>query len=156
MEMKRFLSAVAPLAIVALSAATAAPGVGQADEIENAIEYRASVMTVFRWNLKPMGAMVKGEVPYDEAEFAARAKDLAAATSLNLLSGFPEDSDMGETDAKAEIWMSWGDFEQKYEDLKTQAAKLADVAASRDRTRISTQVKATADSCKACHKKYKQ
>jgi len=37
-----------------------------ADEAqEKAIEYRQSVFTVVGWNFKPMGAMIKGEKPFN-------------------------------------------------------------------------------------------
>ena len=148
--------AVLPLALGALFLFAAGAGESRADAVEAAIDYRSSVMTVFRWNLKPMGSMAKGEQPYDQAVFAAHARDLAAASSLNVLAGFPEDSDLGETDAKAEVWMNWEDFEAKYRDFKTEAAKLAEVASDGDRDRVMAQFKVTADACKACHKQYKQ
>ena len=72
-----------------------------------AIEYRQSIMNIYGWNLKAMGAIVKGKIPYDPAAFAVYSSDLIAASNLNLLSGFPEDSDEDETDAKSEIWLDW-------------------------------------------------
>ena len=123
---------------------------------EAAIDYRSAVMTVFRWNIKPMGAMMKGEIPYDGAAFARRAKDLATAASVDLMSGFPEESEEGETDAKPEVWMDWDDFQGKFKDLQEQSAKLAEVAAEGDEKAVKEQFGATADTCKACHKKFKE
>jgi cytochrome c556 len=113
-------------------------------------------MTVFRWNIKPMGDMMKGDIPYDGAAFARHAKDLAAAASVDLLSGFPEESEEGDTDAKPEVWMDWEDFQKKFKDLQEQSAKLAEVAAGGGRGVIAEQFNATAETCKACHKKFKE
>lgn len=156
MSSRTFSSAALPAALGVLLLVVGGARASHADSMQKAIDYRSSVMTVFNWNLKPMGAMMKRETPYDQAAFAAHARDLAAAASLNVLAGFPEDSDMGETDAKAEIWLSWEDFEEKYRDLQTQVAKLAEVAAQGDREQTASQFKATATACKACHKEYKQ
>ena len=123
---------------------------------EAAIDYRQSVMTVFRWNIKPMGAMMKGEIPFDAHAFARYAKDLAAAASMDLMSAFPEESEEGETDAKPEVWLEWEDFQSKFKDLQEQSSKLAEVAAGGDKDLVTKQFGAAADTCKACHKKFKE
>ena len=131
---------------------------GYADKaVEQAVEYRQAVMNVIAWNFKHMGAMVKGKTAFDQAAFAAYANELQAATRLNVLSGFPEDSDdSDETDAKAEIWMEWEDFQQKLKDLQQQADTLAKVAAAGDEEATKKQFGDTGKTCKACHKTYKE
>lgn len=127
------------------------------DQVEAAVEYRQGVMNTVGWNFKHMGAMVKGKVKFDQAAFAAYANELQAATRFNLLSGFPEDSDdSDETAAKAEVWMDWEDFEQKFKDLQQQAAELAKVAGKGDEAAIKQQFGNTGKTCKACHKAYKE
>ena len=113
-------------------------------------------MTVIRWNVKPMGDMLKGKRPFDGAAFARHMRDLESAVSLSLLPAFPEDSDEGEdTSAKAEIWMNWEDFEQKLEDLRQQTAKLSAAVRSGDRKAMNARFKEVGKACKACHKEYK-
>lgn len=123
---------------------------------EDAVDYRQGVMEVFSWNLTRMGAMVKGEVPFDAAAFKGYASDLATASSLNVLPGFPDDSVSDESDAKDEIWLNWADFEAKYQALKEAAAKLSQVAAGGDEKAMREQFKEAAGACKACHKEYKK
>ena len=132
--------------------------VGYADDkVEQAVEYRQGVMNIVGWNFKHMGAMVKGKTAFDQAAFAGYANELQAASKLNLLSGFPEDSDESdETAAKAEVWMDWEDFQQKYKDLQQQAAALAKVAADGNEEAVKQQFGETAKTCKACHKAYKE
>ena len=43
----------------AVSAADAKP--------EDTVKYRQSVYTIIGWNFKPIGAMMKGEAPFDAA-----------------------------------------------------------------------------------------
>ncbi len=120
------------------------------------LEYRQGVMNIFSWNLKPMSAVVKGEAPYDAEKFSRHARDLAAAANLDLLAGFPEGSDEGETDAKGEIWFDWKDFSAKFSDLKEKSAALEKAAASGDINQIRPAFGATARTCKQCHKQYKE
>lgn len=82
------------------------PVAGAASGVENAIDYRTSVMTVFKWHMGPMGAMVKGELPFDNSLFKTRADGLANATRQDVIEGFPEGSGE-ETDALPKIWQEW-------------------------------------------------
>jgi len=152
---KTFKAKVMSMALAAGTALSMA-GVAQAeDPVEEAIDYRSSVMTVMRWNVGPMGDMVKGKKPFDAAKFANHAQDLARTATLDILAGFPEGSDLGETDARPEIWMSWDDFKGKLEALRTESAKLAEVAASGDEAAMKKQFGATAKTCKSCHDDFK-
>lgn len=128
----------------------------EADPKKEAIKYRQSVMTIVGWNFKPMGAMVKGERPFDAKAFATHAKDLAAVTSVDILTGFPEDSDGDGSKAKAEIWLKWDDFKDKMGAMQREAAKLAEVAAGGDQEAMKKQFGAAGKTCKGCHDDYKE
>jgi cytochrome c556 len=141
------------IALLTLSLAGTA---AQAGLIEDAVDYRQGVMNVFSWNAGQMAAMAKGEVPFDGAAFQGYATDLAAAAALNILPGFPEESITDDSDAKDEIWLNWSDFEAKLQDLRTESAKLKEVASSGDEAAIKAQLDATRRACKACHDDYKQ
>ena len=123
---------------------------------EDAIEYRQAVMGVYSFNAGQMADMAKGKIPFDAAAFQILAKDLSAAASLDVLAGFPEDSVSDDSDAKDEIWLNWADFESKLEDLRTQSAKLAEVAAGGDEAAMKAQLDETRGTCKACHDDYKK
>jgi cytochrome c556 len=145
------------LAALLLGVAVTTPALAAKDDPkQKAIKYRTAVMTVVGSNFKPMGAMIKGELPFDAAVFARHAKDLAAVSSVDILRGFPEDSEGKGSEAKGEIWLEWDDFKAKMEDMQREAAALADVAAGDDKDAIKAQFGKTADTCKACHKKFKE
>ena len=136
------------------------PAVVQAEEeggeFARQIEYRQSLMNVFAWNLKPMGAMVQGKAPFDARAFSRYANELAVASGLDLLSGFPEDSDTGEeTDALAEIWLDFADFTQKFEDLRAAARSLDKAAQNSDESSRKAAFEKVGKSCEACHETYR-
>jgi cytochrome c556 len=119
------------------------------------LEYRQGLMNVYVWNIKPMGSMVKGKIPFDAGKFQRHATDLATATTLDLLAGYPVGSNQGETDALNEIWLDWDNFAAINEKMKEKAAELKRISASGDLEMIRPAYKALADTCRQCHKKYK-
>ncbi len=59
------------------------------------------------------------------------------------------------TAAKAEIWTQAADFQAANAVFRDEAEKLRKVASSGDKAALAEQVKATAQTCKACHDKFK-
>ncbi|WP_260294211.1 c-type cytochrome [Sedimenticola hydrogenitrophicus] len=142
--------------ITCLLASGAASTSGMAQEsTQAAIDFRASVMTTFKWYVQPMGAMAKGKIPFDAARFKSRAEGLANATRLDVSEGFPEGS-IEESDAKPEIWDNWDEFLSNYRNLQDEADKLQQVAATGDEKAMLAQFKKTAETCGGCHKKFRQ
>ena len=88
---------LASLLAVAFSSNVYADGV----KPEDAIKYRKSVMTVMSWQFQPLGAMVKGERPFDKDVFVKNAAYLELLSKMPL-EGFVPGSDKGETKAKPE------------------------------------------------------
>lgn len=126
-----------------------------AGELERTLEYRQGLMNVFSWNMKAMGAMMKGKKPYDAAAFARHADDLAKAASLDILAGFPENSDKGETDALPDIWLDFEGFTAKLETLREASQKLSEVAATGDKKAMGEALGKTGKACKGCHESFK-
>jgi cytochrome c556 len=120
------------------------------------IAYRRSAMTMIGWNFSPMGAMVKGKIPFDAADFAKHA-DRIAGLAPQVLEGFAKGSDQGaETDAKPDIWTHFDDFRSKLSDLVEQSKALSEVSKGGDEATMKEQFKKLGGACKACHDKYKQ
>lgn len=121
---------------------------------EDAIKYRKSVMTVMSWQFQPLGAMVKGERPFDKDVFVKNAAYLEVLSKMPL-EGFVAGSDKGETKAKPEIWTEMDKFKGGMDKLQTETAKLAQLAKTGDMNLIKAQFGETAKSCKACHDNFK-
>jgi len=138
----------------ALTLGLAAAAIAQ--KPEEVIEYRRAAMTMVGWNFSPMSAMVKGKIPFDAKEFAKRSERIAALTP-QILEGFAKGSDKGaETDAKADIWTHFDDFQAKLNDLVNESKTMSDVAKTGDEAKVKEQFKKLSGTCKACHDKYKQ
>ena len=122
---------------------------------EDAVEYRQSVYTLIKWNFAPIGAMVKGRVPYDAAAVARHAAFLETLSKMPL-EGFTPGSDVGDTKAKPEIWKNRQEFEKLMSDFQEQVNKLNQVAGSGNQAAVKEQFGATAKSCKNCHDKFRK
>lgn len=122
---------------------------------EEAIKYRQSVFVAQSWNMQIMNRMVKGDVVYDKAEFAKRAKNLAELSSMFYEGFLIKDSDIGDTKAKPEIWTSIDKFKAGSDKLVVEAAKLVSVAQGGDFKAIKTQFGDTQKVCGACHDNFR-
>ena len=125
---------------------------------EEVVDYRQSVYTVIGWNFKPIGAMVKGEIPFDAAAVARHAQ-YVELMSKAALEGFSKGSGpdaVKDTEAKAEIWTNWDKFETAMKNFQQEAAKLTEPAKGGDEAVIKAQFGKTAETCKACHKEFRK
>ncbi|MFO1371239.1 MAG: cytochrome c [Candidatus Competibacteraceae bacterium] len=125
---------------------------------EDVAQYRQSVYTIIGWNFKPIGAMVKGEVPFDAAAVARHAQYVELMSKATL-EGFPKGTGpdvVKRTEAKPEIWAKWSEFETKMNNFQQEAARLVEVAKGGDQAAIKAQFGKTAETCKACHKEFRK
>jgi cytochrome c556 len=120
------------------------------------VHYRQSVMGLIGWNFGPLAAMTKGKTAWDAKEFAMRAERIRSL-STQAPDGFNNGPASGgvETDAKPDIWTDLPDFHARLEDFITEAKALDETARSGDEAKMKEQFHKTAETCKACHDKYK-
>ena len=125
---------------------------------QDVVEYRKSVYTIIGWNFKPIGAMVKGEIPFDAAAVARHAQYIemmSKAAPEGFTKGSGPDA-VKNTEAKPEIWTNSAKFETAMTNFQKEAASLAEVAKGGDEKAIKVQFGKTAETCKACHKEFKK
>jgi cytochrome c556 len=140
--------AVGTLAAGAASVATSSP------EGTAAIKARHEAMETIGDAMGPLGAIAKGESPFDaavvEKNAGTIAENLKKAATL-----FPEGSDEGdvETWAKAEIWSNSADFELKMQTARTQAEALQAVT---EEAAFRPALGKLGNSCKSCHQDYRR
>lgn len=121
----------------------------------DAIEYRQAAFRLIAYNFGDMGAMLKGEKPFDAAAFSTRADNVAALSKIPH-EGFIAGSDKGETRALAKIWQEKADFNNKMTAFQDNAAALIIAAQSSDKNNLKQAFMNTGKSCKACHDEYKK
>lgn len=125
---------------------------------EDVVKYRQSVYTIIGWNFKPIGAMVKGEVPFDAAAVARHAQYvemMSKAAPEGFAKGTGPDV-VKNTEAKPEIWAKPAEFKNKMDSFEQEAAKLAEVTKGGDEKAIKAQFGKTAETCKACHDEFRK
>ena len=147
--MKKVLTA----AVLGLFSMGAVSAIGAAEvKPKDAVEYRQGLFQVLKWNFMPLGAMAKGDAPFDAA-VVARNSAVIAALSSRIVEGFPKGSESGnQTSAKGTIWSQWDDYQAKAKDFETAAAQLAKAT---DEASLKAAVGAVGKSCKACHDGYR-
>jgi cytochrome c556 len=141
------LAAVAGFAISTVALAAIKP--------DTAVAYRQGVYHAILWNFVPMSDMVRGRVPWNQAEFAKRAERVSFY-SRQLLEGFPPGSLTGRSEAKPGIWTHWTDFAAKMQAFEDASAALASTAKGPDEAATRAAFAKTARTCKSCHDQYRK
>ena len=122
---------------------------------EDVVKYRQGILFGIGWNVGAMGAMVKGDMPFDRDQFLFFAKRMAALTPM-VLEGFkPETKDV-KSYTKPETWENLVDFESRMSRLLEETEKLVEVAKNGEEVEIKKQFGKTAQQCKGCHDNYKK
>ena len=147
------ITAICAAALIGFAFQT--PGYAHDKQQEHILAYRQGNMALVGANFGPMGAMLKGELPFNRDQIRAYAKDLTAVTSINMMRGYPDGSEGGKTKAKPDIWLDMDDFREKMQSLSDAAARLDAVAASGDEAAVKDRMKAVGKTCKDCHSDYK-
>ncbi len=92
----------------------------------------------------------------NNATVAEGAKSLATL-GAHIPAMFPEGSNKGKTDAKAEIWTNFPDFTAKAKAFEDRSNTLLQLASSgADKGQVSDAFGKVMESCKACHRSYKE
>ncbi len=122
---------------------------------EDVIKFRKGVYQVIGWHVRPMGAMVKGQMPYDQAEFVRNA-EIVAMMSTVAPHAFVAGSDKGDTRAKPEIWSDAAGFKKVMDGFQAEAGKLVQVAKTATTVdQVRGQFGALGKACGACHDNYR-
>ncbi|MBL8258685.1 MAG: cytochrome c [Candidatus Competibacteraceae bacterium] len=141
-----------------LGAGILATGYAAEGKPEDTVKYRQSLYNIIGWNFKPMGAMAKGEIPFDATAVARHAQYvemMSKALPESFAQGTGPDA-VKNTEAKPEIWTKTAEFDTKMKDFQREAAALNEVAKSGDEKAIKAQFGKTAETCKACHKAFRK
>lgn len=143
-------------ALIGTSTLLASGNVAAQAKPEDVIKFRQSVYTVIGWHVRPLGAMVKGQMPFDQAEFLRNA-DIVADMSKIAPHAFPAGSDKGATTrAKPEIWSDAAGFKKVMDNFQAEAGKLAEVAKTATSVdQVRGQFGALGKACAACHDNYR-
>ncbi len=145
------LAAVLAVPMITISTAQAQPTME-----DRASAYRLGAFRMIGWHLGPIGAMAKGEMPFD-AEKAKLNADAIAALAQFPKNGFIDGSSSNEIKTRAlpAIWERRDEFDKMMNDFESAAAGLAAAAASGSMDDIKPALGKLGSSCKECHKAFR-
>jgi cytochrome c556 len=133
--------------------ASAGVAFAQFQNSEKAIDYRQSVFTVMSTHFGRIGAVVKGEAPYNKEEVAKNAAIVAMLSTLPW-QAFGPGTEGGK--AKPEVWSDNAKFKSASEKMQLAVASLNTAAQSGDQEAIKKAFGVAGQSCKGCHDDFKK
>jgi cytochrome c556 len=125
-----------------------------AAEPEDIIKYRKAVMKSQGGHMSAAAEIVKGKVDFAR-DLPYHAEALAASLH-NVAELFPTGSDFGETRAKPEVWNKRVEFEKAVTAGAQAGAAFLAAVKSNDRAAIQEKFGALAETCKGCHKDFRE
>ena len=148
--MKALLKTIAVLVIFGILIGAA---LAQFSKPEDAIKYRQSVMFIIAQHFHRLGAMVKGNQPYDQMTFASNTAVIEALSGLPWEAFLVPGSDSGKTTMKSSVLKDPDGLKSLSQQFQLEVGKLSAAAKGNDLNAIKTQFGAVAQSCKSCHSK---
>jgi cytochrome c556 len=149
MKLKQTLL-ISTATVLAIGAGSA---LAQFQNAEKAVDYRQSVMTVINTHFARIGAVVKGEAPYNKEEVAKNAAVVAMLSTLPW-QAFGPGYEGGK--AQADVWSDSAKFKAAADKMQLAAANLNTAAQSGDLDSIKKAFGATGQTCKGCHDDFKK
>jgi len=146
-------SATKTIAVVVIFGIFIGAAWAQFSNPEKAVKYRQSVMFVIGQHFGRLGAMVKGNQPYDQTSFASNTAVIEALAGLPWEAFLVPGSDQGQTTMKASVLKDPEGLKSLSQKFESEIDKLSAVAKDNDFNAIKAQFGAVAQSCKGCHRK---
>lgn len=138
---------------LALAGVIALAAMGSVSAQNDPIAQRKAILKGMGDAAKPVGGMLKGEVPFNLELVQAALKSFSAG-SKQLPALFPENSKTGgDTTAAPKIWEEKAKFDAIFAKLDTDAAGA--LAAIKDEASLKANAGKVFGNCKACHDDYR-
>jgi cytochrome c556 len=143
------------IAIVAGAVAVAATAMAQ-PKPENFVKQRQSALALMGWYFGPLGAVAKGEQPFNKDDAVRRTTNLVALSKMPW-EGFVAGTDnVGNTKALPVIWTNNAKFKELGEKMQAEVATLAQLANAGDEAGFKKQFGVVGGTCKACHDDFRK
>ncbi|MFZ4062152.1 MAG: c-type cytochrome [Polynucleobacter sp.] len=147
------IKAIISTSLAAILLASAGVVFAQFQKAEDAIKYRQSVFTVMANSFGKIGAVVKGEAPYNKDELAKNAAIVAMMSSLPW-QAFGTGTEGGK--AQSDIWSDQAKFKSAQDKMQLAVANLNTAAQSGDLESIKKAFGAAGQTCKGCHDDFRK
>ena len=130
------------------------PAVSFSADSEDLIKYRRGVMKAVGGHMSATSLIVRGKVPHKN-QLKQHVNALKLLTN-DIPALFPEDSDFGETRARAEIWERQEDFAKAAKTSNDSIANLLKAVEGGNDSDIQASFKKVGQGCKGCHKDFRE
>jgi cytochrome c556 len=140
------------LSATAVAILTLIPSVVAHEHATGVVKERMDGMAAMAKSMKSIGQRIKAG--RDLGAIRTDAEAILPMTS-KIAAWFPAGSNQHPSEARAEIWEKWSDFESKGHALELEVSKLVAIDTT-DRTVLTAQVRAVNQACSACHELYRQ
>ena len=138
-----------------LAASFSLPALADDYDPEALIKYRQDVMEAIKSHNNSIKAILQNKVPFDD-QLNTHMSSLGDLLN-DVGSLFPDGSDLGETNAKDEIWDKPEKFEKAVADANKAFAEFSTVVAKGDKDASADALKKFGKaSCGSCHKSFKK
>lgn len=118
---------------------------------EQYVKHRQSAFTLMAWYFGPMGAVAKGEKPFNKDDMT-KSSALVATMAKLPFDSFPAGTEaLGNTRALPAVWSNNAKFKEIAAKLATETDTLAKMAAAGDEAGFKKQFGVVGGTCKACH-----
>ena len=127
------------------------------EQAEKVTDVRQGALKVIGWNIGPMGAMAKEEMPYDADLFALHAERIAVLTGM-LPEVFKADTRNNpvETEALDAIWEDFDEFTKLANAAENKALAASAMARDKDFADARAALGELGQACKDCHEKFRE
>ncbi len=127
------------------------------DQAEKVTAVRQGALKVVGWNIGPMSAMAKEEIPYDADLFALHAERIAVLTGM-LPEVFKADTRDNPVDTEAldAIWEDFDEFTRLANAAENQALQASAMAKNKDFGDARAALGELGQACKDCHEKFRE
>lgn len=136
-----------------------APASAQFAKPEDAIKYRQSALALIGAHWSRLGAVVKGEAPYNKEDVVRNAAVISTLSSLPwqaFTPGTESGKTSGKNDALPAIWSENAKFKSASEKMQVAVAELNTAAQSGNPENLKKALGATGHTCKACHDEFRK
>jgi cytochrome c556 len=152
---RRFAVSGALALLVGIPVAASAQGFAPAKG-DDALRFRQASMFLMAQHLGALGAMVKGDKPWDAAAAELYAERVAMFSQMPWDAFWVPGSDKGKNRMKPEIFKEKEKFLDGAKHLQDETAKLVSVVKSGDQGAVKAQYGAVGKACKQCHDNYRE
>jgi len=123
---------------------------------EDAIKYRKSVMFIIAQHFGRLGAMLKGESPYDQDAFVNDAAIVDSMSALPWEAFVVAGSDRGDTTMNSNVLKTPDEFNKVAQQFQEATDRLVSAAEGNNLDAVKGPFGAVAKSCKDCHSRYRK